>query len=339
MNKDNNNDKFMEKLNILLGLPIPTVTSGESEIKYISGKYQDQYTILTNISKQLDIDKDAIPLLFSLFNLININYMVYTYLDNLPAPNSTEYSYLDFYLKLFSLTEIVTENEFKVNDEMGIKNPLKELSNLVNDICKKYNKDLNAIKENTNINITEKLYFSEFSFNTIKDIKNTEKVTVFEMQLYYTTMINSKKTDLPCFNKKTFFRDLISRKGDNSSLIEDGLKPHTMLCILICCSADLDINIDFKPYIYSKIEIKGKKDLHYFLYCMNYEENKIIDYSKMNLDIKDNQPLALPDSSGEPYGNKSSDACSINCPICGNVNILNEANTEFKCIYCESSLF
>ena len=40
-NKDKNEDIFIQKLNILLGLPIPTVTSGEAEIKYICGKYQD----------------------------------------------------------------------------------------------------------------------------------------------------------------------------------------------------------------------------------------------------------------------------------------------------------
>ena len=339
-NKDNNNnEKFMEKLNILLGLPIPTVTSGEAEIKYISGKYQDQYTILTNISKQRDLNRDAIPLLSSLFNLININNMVFTYMDNLPAPNSTKYSYLDFCLKLFSLTEVVTKDEFKVNEEMGMNNPLKELSNLVNDICTKNNKDLNAIKENSKINITESIYISEFSFDTIKDIKNTEKVAVYEAKFYYTTMKNVKKTDLPCFNKKTYFHNLISRKGDNNTLIEDGLEQYTMLCILICCSIDMDIIIDFKPYIYSKMEIKGKKEFHYFFYCMDYNEDKKIDYSTMNINIKDNQPLALPAPSSDPYGNSDSDGCTINCPVCGNVNIINEANTEFKCTYCESSLF
>jgi hypothetical protein len=51
--KDNDNsvnkDKFFEKLNILLGIPIPTVSTDKAEIKYISGKYQEKYTILSNI--------------------------------------------------------------------------------------------------------------------------------------------------------------------------------------------------------------------------------------------------------------------------------------------------
>ena len=48
-NKDKNEDIFFQKLNILLGLPIPSVNSGEAEIKYICGKYQDKYTILSDI--------------------------------------------------------------------------------------------------------------------------------------------------------------------------------------------------------------------------------------------------------------------------------------------------
>ena len=41
---ENNKEKFLEILNILLGLPIPLVSKGEAEIKYISGKFQDKYS-------------------------------------------------------------------------------------------------------------------------------------------------------------------------------------------------------------------------------------------------------------------------------------------------------
>ena len=337
--KENNSDKFLEKLNILLGVPVPSVTSGEAEIKYISGKYYEQNTILTNISKEKETKKEAIPLLISIFNLLNINNMVLTYVDNLPAPNSAKYSYLDYLLKLFTLIEKENESEYKVYEEMGKKNILKELTNLVNDICKKYKKDLNSIRENEKICIFDSLYFCDFSFNTIKDIKNTEKVTVFEMTIQYASLKIQKKTDLACFNKKTYFNSLVSRKSENNSLAEDGIEQHIMACILICCSIDMIINIDFKPYIYSKIEISGKKDFHYFLYCLDYDDTKKIDYSKMNIDAKDNQPLALPSNPNDNLANNAYDACTINCSSCGSVNVLDESNTEFKCIVCGASLF
>ena len=198
---------------------------------------------------------------------------------------------------------------------------------------------MNSIKENTKITITESLYFNDFSFKTIKDIKNTDKLSVIEMTINYCTMKSPKKIDLPCFNRRNYFYNLISRDGENNTLKDDGLEQHTLLCILICCGNDSDITINFKPYIYSKIEIKGKKECHYFLYCMDYDnEDKKIDYSKMDIDVKDNQPLALP-SANNNVGNADVNDCTMNCPVCGTANVLDETNVDFKCVFCEANLF
>ena len=338
-NKDKNEETFFQKLNILLGLPIPSVSSGEAEIKYICGKYQDKYTILSDISKEKETNKNIIPLLQSIFNLLDINNKIFEYMDKLPAPNSLKYSFLDYLLKLFILTEKQTEAEFSVNDEMGIKNPLKELSDLINDICKKNNKDLTLIKENEKIKINGSLYFNEFSFEA-QEFKTINKLTVIEMTINYATMDALKETTLECFKKRNYFYTLLSRKGDNNDLIKDGFELQTLRCILICCESDMDLSIDFKPYFSSKMEIKGKKECHYFLYCMDYNKEEKIDYTKLNIEVIENQPLALP-PGGEQYGNTAAadDGCSINCPVCGTVNVLNESNTEFKCVFCESPLF
>jgi hypothetical protein len=231
-NKEKNKELFLEKLNIILGLPILTVNSGEAEIKFISGKYQEQYTLLTNISKEKETNKDILPLLTSIFNLLNVNEMIFTYVDNLPAPNSLKYSYVDYLLKLFILTEKETEAAFNVHDEMGIDNPLKELANLINDICKKNNKDINIIKENdTKINIKDSLYFKDFSCQAVKNVGGTEKLSIIEMTIDYCTMKDPRKIDVPCFNKKNYFYNLVGRKGEVNSLKEDGLDQHTLLCI------------------------------------------------------------------------------------------------------------
>lgn len=338
-NKEKNEEIFIQKLNILFGLPIPSVISGEAEIKYICGRYQDKYTILSDISKEKETNKNIIPLLSTIFNLLNINNRIFKYMDMLPAPNSLKYSFVDYLLKLFILTEKQTEAEFSVNDEMGIKNPLKELSTLINDVCKKNNKDLSLIKENEKIKINGSLYFNEFSFET-KDFKKVDKLNVIEMTINYATMEALKETVLECFKKRNYFYTLISRKGDNNDLVRDGYEQHTLRCILICCEGDMDLCIDFKPYFSSKMEIKGKKECHYYLYCMDFKEDEKIDYTKLNIEVKENQPLALP-SGGEQYGNTAAvdDGCSINCPVCGTVNVLDESNTEFKCVFCESPLF
>ncbi len=336
-----NKEIFLEKMNIILGLPILTVNSGEAEIKFISGKYQDQYTILTNISKQKETNKDLLPLLTSIYNLVNVNDMIFTYMDNLPAPNSLKYSYLDYLLKLFILTEKQTQEAFNVNDEMGIKNPLKEISTLINDIYKKNNKDINIIKENTNkINIDDSLYFNDFNFETKKNVGNTDKLSVIEMTINYCTMKNPNKIDVPCFNKKNYFYNILGKKNYSDSLKEDGLEQHTLLCILICCNEDIDVTITFKPYIYSKLEIKGKKECHYLLYCMDYDDkDKVIEYNNMNIDAKENKPLALPPANDNYNAGGYGNECTVNCPLCGTANVLDESNKEFKCVFCEANLF
>ena len=337
LNKENKQDKFMEKLNMLLGIPTPFVIDGQAQIMYISGK-NSKITILNPIAKQKETNREAIPLLLAIFNLLDINDIIFNYMDNLHAPNSTKYSYLDYLLKLFLLTEKQMEEESKAIEDIGAENPMKNLSNLVHDLCKKNNKNLEEIKENNRIDINNFLYFSDFSFDIIKEI-NVPNITVYEMIIYYTSMKNQKKSEIPCYTQKKYFHNLISRKGDNSSLIEDGLEQHTLLLPVICCLEDLDLSIEFKPYFYTNIELKGEKGWHYFLTCINYDnKDKKFDYSKLIIKTKERQPLALPPADGSNSGPNTED-CIINCQVCGNVNILNMNNCDFKCSFCEAPLF
>ena len=333
LNKENKQDKFIERLNLLLGLPIPNVIEGQAQIMYFSERKE---SILSRISSQKETNREAIPLLLAVFNLLDINQIIFTYMDNLPAPNSAKYSYLDYLLKLFLLTEKQMEEESKAIDDIGAENPMKNLSNLVNNLCKKYNKNLEEIKENNRIDINNSLYFSDFSFDIVKEI-NIPNVTVYEMTIYYTSMKNAKKSDIPCFNRKNYFYQLISRKGDKNILIEDGLEQDTLVLPVVCCLSDLDLSIEFKPYFNSKIEINGQKEFHYFLPCVNYRDQKA-DYSKLIIDTKDRAPLLLPPANGGESG-LSKEECAINCQVCGNVNILNMNKTEFKCSFCEAPLF
>ena len=98
-------------------------------------------------------------------------------------------------------------------------------------------------------------------------------------------------------------------------------------------------NLDLIKSKSEQIKIKGKKEKHYLIYCMDYDNNdKKIDYSKLIIETKDSQPLALLPANGEDQMGGTND-CVINCPMCGSVNILNMSNTEFKCNFCESPLF
>ena len=107
-NNINNKENFLEKLNILLGIPIPSVKDGNANIIYISGKYHDKYCLLafsTNFSIN-DKKEESLRLLRSLFNLLNINKLVFDYIDKLSSPNSSKYSFVDYCLKIYFLLKI-----------------------------------------------------------------------------------------------------------------------------------------------------------------------------------------------------------------------------------------
>ena len=330
LNKDN--EIFNEKLNILLGLPIPIVNSGDAEIKYISGKYYGKNTILTTISKEQNIDKDIIKLLNLIFDLLNINNLVFNYVDNLPAPNSLKYSYVD-YLLTFYLTNKEELEKIKHDEKT-----LNKLSESFNDIIKKYNK-INL----DNISIKDKLYFSDFSYV----LKSNENLKLYKMKIKYQTLKEPKKTNLDCFNKTTFFSNINKdnkmeeepkeeNKGDNLD---------NLICLLVFCHADLDISIEFKPYFNSKLEIKGKKNIHYIFYCFNEEKGKEIDYSKIKVQTNEIvQPNQQQENQNLSQGMKfqlnipSGLALRVTCEVCGTQNIITNQVTELKCSFCECPL-
>ena len=345
--ENTNKEQFLEKLNILIGVPIPTVISGESEIKYISGRYSEKYTILSNIFSQKEKNKEALPLIKAIFNLFNINKTVFDYIDKLPAPNSFKYSFVDYCLKLYTLIQKELEAESNVMDEMEMNNPYKEYDNIVNEMCSKYNKDITLIKFNDAICIDNSIYFPEFYCEKIKEVKYPNQVSVFQLKLFYVVgkTIN-KKTELSCFTQSTFFKDLVGKSCQDDNLMISENEIHVMQCIVIHSNEDLDITINLKPYFYSKMEIEAKKEFHYFIYCVDVDDNfinenieiyKILKFDNMKIEVSERKLLALPAGNNNVVG--SEESCSVNCPVCGNVNILNDGNPEFKCVYCESPLF
>ena len=122
-------------------------------------------------------------------------------------------------------------------------------------------------------------------------------------------------------------------------------KIHCILCFILYSNKDQDISINFKPYFNSTLEIKAKKENHYFIFCTDIDDNikinddeinKLIDYSNLKIKTEEAKVEEVPKENNNQV---SSDECAVNCPVCGSVNILNEGNPEFKCVFCESPLF
>ena len=329
LNKDN--EIFTEKLNILLGIPIPTVNNGDAKIKYISGKYYDKFTILTNVSEVEKINKEILKIIYLLFDLLNMNELVFYYVDKLPAPNSLKYSLVDYILKFYLLNK--EELEKIEHDKIA----LNKLSITYNDIIKRYNK--NNLDD---VSIENKLFFADFGY----ELKNNENIELYEMNIKYETIKDPKKTNLEVFNKTTYFS---SSKDKNKNEIKlEGSHFNNLVCVLIYCHDDLDITLEFKPYFNSKLEIKGKKNMHYIFYCMN--EEKKIDYSNLKINSKLNlQPIQQQQVTEVQSGNIPQETkflvqlpegmkFLVNCEVCGVMNYITNQTTEYKCSFCECPL-
>ena len=337
INNINNKEKFLEKLNILLGIAIPNVKDGIANIIYISGKYHDKYSLLafaTNFSIN-DKKEESLRLLRSLFNLFNINKLVFDYIDKLPSPNSSKYSFVDYCLKIYFLLKNNTEDDWKTE----IENLNNEVDVLVAQICSKYNKDLDNIKNNNQINIDNSIYFFDCSFNLIKETEY-KTVNLYKGILYYISTNDKRKTDLPCFNEYNFFKNLNDKNVDEKVSKKDGYEVHSLACIVLSSNKDQDINIDFKPYFSSTMVIKAKTDNYYFLFCFDINDNikndeneinNLFDFSKINIKTEYSKIQELPMGNNNQIS--GDDGCSMNCPICRKVNVLNERNTEFKYIF------
>ena len=314
---------------------MPTVNNGDAMIKYISCKNQNKYTILTNLTPQKDNKKESLSLLKPLFNLLNVNKIVFDYMYKLPAPNSFKYSFVDYYFKLY----------FLIENEIEDKDLKKELDDLLNEICSKYNKNINSIKNNEEIDIDNSLNFIELLFYKINNITYPEKVKLFQARLYYISGKNVKKTNLPCFEQVNYFTHLIERNSDEKMLTKDGYEIHCMLCIILYSEKEQDITMEFNPYFYSPMKIISKKDNHYFICCFDVDDNiknneeeinKIINFNNIEIKTEESKAVNIPIENNNQVPD---DACAINCQACGTANILNEGNPEFKCVFCESPLF
>ena len=94
------------------------------------------------------------------------------------------------------------------------------------------------------------------------------------------------------------------------------------------------------PYFSLTMVIKAKTDHYYFLFCFDINDNikndeneinNLFDFCKINIKTEYSKIQELPMGNNNQIS--GDDGCSMNCPICRKVNVLNERNTEFKCIF------
>ena len=226
-------------------------------------------------------------------------------------------------------------------------NPYKKFEELVNEICSKNSKDIKIIENDNQINCENLMYLTNLTVKNIENIQLPNKVFAYQAKIDYITGKNLDKTHLLNYtnvNNFSKFEEKQYRKEDYKLKIEVDID--SIICVVIVCKEDLDTSINLNPYFISKMEIEAKKDCQNYIYSTNINDeikndNKkvfsLLKFNNMKIEAKERKLLALPQGGIGQVA--ADDGCAMNCSVCGNVNILNDNNPEFKCVFCESPLF
>jgi hypothetical protein len=166
--KEDNDKKKL--LNIIIGVPSLVVESGEAKIIYVCGSYYNYYSILNFIALKKTIDEEIVPILTKIFEMLCNHQDIYEYINKLPAPNSYSYSYLNYLLKLYIETvDKQKNNSDNIKFDMQL---FEKLNNIISDLCKKHNINLDTIKNDNNISIRNYMFIHDIEYIVISELKD-----------------------------------------------------------------------------------------------------------------------------------------------------------------------
>jgi hypothetical protein len=230
----------------------------------------------------------------------------------------------------------------------------EKLNNIISDLCKKHNINLDTIKNDNNISIRNYMFIHDIEYIVISELKdlNNEiknsfreydkdiKIFYYKLSYHLTQDKNTNTVSLLTEKKEINF---IKGSDSNSSLEKKELNKYYIEGILIYAKTDCDLTFSFEPYLYSDLEIHFKKFERYILFLKQsdtpFNENKIdIDITKLKIG-KNEKPK--PNDITEFDATKvqaNEDALVITCQMCGTSNVIDENNQTFQCIFCSGAL-
>ena len=348
--KEDNDKKKL--LNIIIGVPSLVVESGEAKIIYVCGSYYNYYSILNFIALKKTIDEETVPILTKIFEMLCNHQDVYEYINKLPAPNSYSYSYLNYLLKLYIETvDKQKNNSDNIKFDMQL---FEKLNNIVSDLCKKYNINLDSIRNDNNICIRNYMFINEIEYIVISELKNINNeirnsfkeyekdIKIFYYKLSYNLTQDKNINTASLLTEKKEI-NFIKGSDSNKSLEKNNLNSYYIEGIVIYANTDCDLTFSFEPYLYSDLEIHFKKYERCILFLKQsdtpYNENKIeIDLTKLKIGKNEK---GKPNDITEFDATKvqaNEDALVITCQMCGTSNVIDENNQTFQCIFCSGAL-
>ena len=353
----------IELLNILIGIPTIVVEKEEAKILYISGGWFNYYTILTNIVNKNDIDINTIPLLLNTFKFLYKYPEVNEYLSKLPAPNSYTYTYKEYLIRFYIESINYIENMDIINKSTDIDkfNKLyEELKLVMDDYCKKYNINLEDIKNNEEICIKNHMYVNYVRYDrldkiNLKNITNLNylsnyenKIKVFHITFDYNLFKELEKTHCRFFDEKG---DITASHCSDSSRQIGNSKEYSLEGIFILGIQNCKFSFSLEPIINTNMEISIKRFEKYILFIKKFDPpNK--EYKSLNNDCdiyfdlnkltikeiendKNKEELNLSETN-KIQANEN--AFVINCPMCTTPNFIDENNQTFQCYACSAIL-
>ena len=356
---DKNEKEKKEIMSIIFGIPSIFVENEEAKFCYVSGGYFNYYSILHNIASHNEINDETIPLLLNIFKLIFKYPDLYNYISKMPAPNSFTYNYLEYLVKLYiEVKDKISTNSEKIED----KKTYDELNTLMTDFCKKYDINLEKVKNDKRICITHHMFIYKIKFDLMKDIKgldsnilNTiknyeDKIKFFYLKFKYYLTENKNNFCFKFFSQKIDIQ-YHSSSESTSNLSNLNLSEYSLEGLFIQGVKDCKFSFSIEPYISNAMEVSIKKNEKYILFMKDYNifvndddnnnnDDILIDFDVSNLKINEVQNENKANSE-VPESNKiqtNEDAVIINCLICGSPNVIDEDNQNYNCTYCTASL-
>ena len=353
-NKDNDQkDQLLHILQMVLGIPSFKEKRGEiDKICYISTLNFDYYGLINNIVKMV-FNSNLINFCITYLYKYMLKYdYLYEYLSSIPAPNSTEYSFIEFLIKKYHKSNdgtvilILDQKPISQEERDDWKNTCEEL-------YKKYNINKDSIINNNQIKTTNNLHIMHSKDTLVQDLKNKNiediclekfKTNENEIKFYYykSHCITERKEPIDeiYYKRRRMPMEDYFMNEKNKFFIEG---------VFLKTSKDLNLEISFEPYIYSFITISAKKNKKYYLFVKKWEKPKKenqkddyennINFSKLNFKITESEKNGEKTNGNEGNAVLSNEnAFIINCPFCESPNTIDENNELLRCNVCGSEL-
>ena len=335
---NNNEEEEFKRIKneILLGIPILNIDENKFNNKFYSIIDNEKESILQKISVLFTSNKDFVGVAKCFLNLILNSENVFEYLIQLPSLHNFNNNFIQFFIErcenLIEKTKLLKEKKEDENviiakEDIELIQKIKEKYNLNNEKIKE--KKMFVISENISLIINENQNLKVFK-SIIEYITEEidEKINLNDID-YYSKNINEKKNEI---RKIESYEECISK---NKEIYK------SLIRYFIISDIDCEINLIYHPFIDYKMKYYLKKNKITEILVLDSNNSNIndnnINIQKLNEEIN-NKLIGGEYENNNINKDVDMEKCIINCPICGELNEINE-NSEMKCKFCESNLF